>query len=104
MDDADSVPTIKLQSAIRSLKFIVLTADRCKGVVIHIPGELIYSFCAITYTTVRVASERQNKNFHLNNRHPKISLYLNRSRCNLHMPKLANCPYTHFYKQDYMKK
>jgi len=62
MDDADSVPTIKLQSAKRCLNFTVLIADRCKVVVIHIPEEIfVYSFCEITYTYRRDASERQIK-------------------------------------------
>jgi len=51
MDDADSAPTIKLQSAKRCLNFTVLIADRCKVVVIRIPEVIfIYSFCEITYT------------------------------------------------------
>jgi len=40
MDDADSVPTIKFQSAKRCLHFTVLISDRWKVVVIHIPEEI----------------------------------------------------------------
>jgi len=61
MDDADSDPTIKLQSAKRYLNFTVLI-DKCKVVVIHIPEEIfIHYFCEITYTNGRDAFEGQIK-------------------------------------------
>jgi len=62
MDDADSVPTIKLQSAKRYFNFTVPIADRCKVVVILIPEEIfICSFCEITYVNGRDTSQRQTE-------------------------------------------
>jgi hypothetical protein len=92
IDEADSVPAIKLQSTKECLNFIVLTAARCKVVVMHTSHELFNcSFCEVTYTIGSDASERQvnTASFTIKNRHPTISVFLTRLWCNLCKIKLA---------------
>ena len=67
MDDADSVPTIKLQSAKRCLNFTVLISDRWQVVVIHIHEEIFIlnggvTVCLDTYCDIN--SVRQHKCFY----------------------------------------
>ena len=59
MDDADSDPTIKLQSANRCLNFTVLISDRWKVVPIHIPEEIFIlnggiTMCLDTYYDINL--------------------------------------------------